>query len=180
MPWFEKTAASMTRKGAFPMYFKQADIFWGINKAFVKAVMKNAVQESHQAGIRLFAEGEAAIHFYILLKGKVKLSIGETGKVVYIVSHAGEAFGWSSLIERDVYSASADCKAQTKLMKLDKETIQKALDDDPASGLLFFRRIAETLGNRLLQSYTMISSVHTAEAVPSYGTGQVQDLGADI
>ena len=162
------------------MYFKQADIFWGMNKAFVKAVMSNATQESHESGTNLFVEGDPATHCYILLKGQVKLSIGETGKVVYIVNRAGEVFGWSSLIERDAYSATADCAAQTKLMKLDKETIQKALTDDPASGLVFFRRIAEILGNRLLQSYAMISSAYTTEDVLSFGTGQVQDTSADI
>ena len=161
------------------MYFKQADIFWGMNKAFVKAIMNNASQETHESGTRLFIEGDTATHFYILLKGQVKLSIGETGKVVYTVNRAGEVFGWSTLIERDAYSATADCTTQTKLMRLDKETIQKALADDPASGLVFFRRIAEILGNRLLQSYTMISSAYTTKEVPSFGTGQVQDMWAD-
>jgi CRP-like cAMP-binding protein len=170
----------VARKGDYPMYFKQADIFWGMNKAFIKAIMNNTVQETHESGTRLFAEGDPATHSYILLKGQVKLRIGEFGKVVYIVNRAGEVFGWSTLIDRDVYSATADCMAQTKLMKLDKDTIQKALADDPASGLVFFRRIAEILGNRLIQSYTMISSAYTTEEVPSFGTGQVQDISADI
>ena len=161
------------------MYFKQADIFWGMNKTFVKAVMKNAAHETHESGTRLFVEGDPATQFYILLKGQVKLSIGETGKVVYTVNRAGEVFGWSSLIERDAYSATADCTAQTKLMKLDQESFRKALADDPASGLIFFRRIAEILGNRLLQSYAMISSAVTTEEVLSFGTGQVQDIWAD-
>ena len=158
------------------MYFKQSDIFWGMNKAFVKEIMKAAVQEKHQAGTRLFGEGDTATHFYILLKGQLKLSIGDVGKVVYTVSHAGEAFGWSSLIGRHSYSATADCTQQTTLVKFDKKAIQKALDDDPVNGFIFFRRIAETLGNRLLQSYTMISSVYAAETVSSFGTGQVQDV----
>ena len=49
-----------------------------------------------------------------------------------------------------------------------------------ASGLVFFRRIAKILGNRLLQSYTMISSAYTTEEVSSFGTGQVQDISADV
>ena len=96
--------------------------------------------------------------------------------MIYIVNHAGEAFGWSSLIDRDVYSATADCTGETMLMKFDKETFQRTLDHDPTSGLVFFRRIAETLGNRLLHSYKMIYSVSTAEAVPSFGTDQVRDM----
>lgn len=160
------------------MYFKQADIFWGMKKEIVKEIMKNAVQESHPEGELLFREGDVADTFYVLLKGRIKLNIGETGRVVYVVSKAGEAFGWSSLIDRDVYTASAECLAQTKLLKFDKEKLQKALVEDPANGLIFFRRLAETLGTRLMQSYHMISSAARADATLSFGTGQVQDMEA--
>ena len=89
------------------MYLKQKDIFWAMNKEFVKEVMDIAVTESHQQGEWLFHGGDPANAFYILLKGRVKLILGETGHVVYIVSNAGEAFGWSSLIDRGSFSASA-------------------------------------------------------------------------
>ena len=160
------------------MYFKQADIFWGLKKEFVKKIMKNAVQESHEEGELLFREGDVADTFYVLLKGRIKLNIGETGRVVYVVSKAGEAFGWSSLIDRDIYTASAECLAQSKLIKFDKEKLQKILMEDPANGLIFFKRLAETLGARLMQSYNMISSASMADATPSFGTGQVQETEA--
>jgi len=44
---------------------------------------------------------------------------------------------------------------------------------DPVHSLLLYKRLAEILGNRLLQSYTIISSVSPTEDYPSYGTGQV-------
>ena len=155
------------------MYLKQKDIFWAMGKDFVKEIMQVSVTESHKEGELLFHDGDPANMFYILVKGRIKLSLGETGQAVYIVSNAGEAFGWSSLIGREHFSATAECMAETKLLKFDKEKLNKVLDKDPVNSLILFKRLAELLGNRLLQSYTIISSASRAEISPSYGTGQV-------
>jgi CRP-like cAMP-binding protein len=155
------------------MYLKQKDIFWGMKKDFVKKIMDMAVTASHQGGEWLFREGDPANNFYILLKGRVKLILGDTGHIVYIVNNAGEAFGWSSLIGRESFSASAQCMVPSKLLNWDKSKLQKILKKDPDNSLLFYKRFAELLGNRLLQSYTIISSVLPAEVSPAYGTGQV-------
>jgi CRP/FNR family cyclic AMP-dependent transcriptional regulator len=157
------------------MYLKQKDIFWAMSKDFVKQVMKITETISFGEGEVLFREGELANQFYILLKGRIRLIQGETGQVVYIVSNAGEAFGWSSLIGRDDYTATAKCLAPTKLLKLDNERLLKILEKDPVNGLIFFKRLAELLGNRLLQSYAIISSAYTTEESLSFGTGQTID-----
>jgi CRP-like cAMP-binding protein len=154
------------------MYLKQKDIFWAMSKEFVKEIMEISVTESHKEGEWLFHGGDSANAFYILLKGRIKLSLGETGHAVYIVSNAGEAFGWSSLIGRENFSASAECMTQTKLLKLDKNKLQKILEKDPANSLILFKRLAEIL-DRLLQSYMMISSTSPTEISLAYGTGQV-------
>ncbi len=154
------------------MYLKQKDIFWAMSKEFVKEIMEISVTESHKEGEWLFHGGDSANAFYILLKGRIKLSLGETGHAVYIVSNAGEAFGWSSLIDRENFSASAECMTQTKLLKLDKNKLQKILEKDPANSLILFKRLAEIL-DRLLQSYMMISSTSPTEISLAYGTGQV-------
>jgi CRP-like cAMP-binding protein len=155
------------------MYFKQGDIFWGMNKEFVGEIMKIAVTESYQKGHMLFRAGEAADYFYILTKGQIKLEIGDTGHAVYIVSKAGEAFGWSSLIGREAYSATAECLRPTNLIKLNGAQLQQLLEKDSGNGLIFFKRLAGILGNRLLQSYEAISSARQAETSISFGTGQV-------
>ena len=155
------------------MYFKQGDIFWGMEKGFVAQIMKLTVAESYDPGDIIFRIGDSAEQFYILTKGQVKLSLGDAGHVVYIVSKAGEAFGWSSLIGRDEYSATAECLSATNLLKIDSEQLQKILEKESDNGLIFFKRLAGILGNRLLQSYQMISSVMQPETSLSFGTGQV-------
>jgi CRP/FNR family cyclic AMP-dependent transcriptional regulator len=156
------------------MFFQQADLFLGMNKNFVEKIMKSAEKESHPKGHFLFQEGDPATYFYILIKGRINLAIGEIGQMVHTVDHAGEAFGWSSLIDRDVYSASAECAIDTIVQKFDRRTIQKIIEEDQPNGLIFYKRLAGTIGYRLLCSYKMISSSSIADASATLGSGQIE------
>ncbi len=156
------------------MYFPQADLFWGMSRNFVKKIMNNSAKVSHPKGHFIFNEGDPADYFYILIKGRVKLSIGEVGQMVHTVDHAGEAFGWSSLIDRDVYSASAECTQDTILQKFDRRILQKILEEDLSNGLIFFKRLAGTIGNRLLCSYKMITATSQASMSQTLGSEQIE------
>jgi len=156
------------------MYIQQSDLFWGMNRDFVKEVMNIAEKESYQKGDFLFREGDPATNFYILIKGRVKLTIGEAGQMVYTVDRAGEAFGWSSLIERDVYSASGECTQETILQKFDSRALLNFLEKDPMNGLIFIKRLAGLIGNRLLWSYKMITSSSQAAVAMTGGSGQIE------
>ncbi len=138
------------------MYIKQSDLLLGTSMDFVKKIMDISRMISHEKGDILFHENDEARHFYILLNGHVKLSVGEGGQVVYDVGQNGEAFGWSSLIGREVYSASAECVQPTKLLVTDRQELGKVLEGDPANGLIFVKQLAATLGNRLMETYKMI------------------------
>lgn len=139
------------------MFIKQSDLFLGTSLDFVKSFMDISQMASHPAGDFLFHEKDPAQYFYILINGWVRLRIGKPGQVVYDARKNGEAFGWSSLIGRDAYSASAECVEPVKLLKTDREKLLEILAKDPANGFVFFQRLAATLGNRLLQSYRKIS-----------------------
>ena len=157
------------------MYFKQKDIFRAMNKSFVKKIMDVSATESYEQGDLLFQQGDPANQFYILLRGRIKLTLVGNMQSVYIVSHGGEAFGWSSLIDRETYTASAECMTAVKLLRFDREKVLKIIEDDPANGLVFFKRLAGILGNRLLHSYNLLSTAAQTEVSPSFGTGQVMD-----
>lgn len=159
------------------MFIQQADIFWGTGKIFMKEVMHITMEESYNKGDFIFHNGDRAGHLYILLKGCVKLSLGVDKRVVYVVSHAGEAFGWSSLVEREVYSASAECMEPTELLSIDRKKFEEIVEKDPVNGLIFYKRLARTIGNRLIHSYEIISGTSEGENTPSFGTGQLQESG---
>lgn len=160
------------------MYFAQSDLLRGMSRDFLKEFMEIAVKESHKKGYFLFHEGDRARYFYILLNGCVKIRFGETGHMVSTVDRAGEAFGWSSLVGRNVYSASAVCNESTKIIKIDARELQKILEKEPSQGLIFFKHLAGTLANRLLQSWKMDLITSQPEISLSFGTGQVLESEA--
>lgn len=160
------------------MYFQQSDLFSGMDRAFVKKVMDISEKETLENGKVLFHEGSPAHHFYVLLKGGVKLDVAGTGQV-HLVSHPGEAFGWSSLVQRDTYSASAAIIGETKLLKFDRTKLEAIIEQDPTNGVIFFRRLARTLGHRLTLTYAMISGHSRAASSASYGSSQMTETHLD-
>ncbi len=68
------------------MIIEQADLFRGMSKDFVKQVFDITIKESLDEGDVLFREGDHARHFYILLKGRIRLSTGEIGQLAHTIS----------------------------------------------------------------------------------------------
>ncbi|CAB5106429.1 hypothetical protein D3OALGA1CA_2202 [Olavius algarvensis associated proteobacterium Delta 3] len=162
------------------MLLKQAELFWGLSHECVEQVMAHIFKASHPAGDVLFEKGAPADHFYTLLKGRVKLTIGENGRMVFVVSHAGESFGWSSLVDRDTYSATAECVADTTVLTIERSRFNEILAAYPGDAVLFLKRLAGMLGRRLLQSYQMIQSFQQVEEAPTQGTGQISKPVATV
>jgi hypothetical protein len=88
---------------------------------------------------------------------RVKLTIGEDSQIVYKPKRNGEAFGWSSLGSHGICPAPAQCVQPTKLLRTDSKKLLTVLNDDAANAAIFFKRLAATLGNRLLESYKVNS-----------------------
>ena len=139
------------------MHLKMGDFIMGMGRDFATEAMDISGKMSLNEGNILFSAGDAAGHFYVLLKGQVQLSLGKAGPVVYQARHPGEIIGWSCLIGRETYSASAECTQATDLLKFDRNSFLKALNKNPANEALLFRRLAEMLGNRLLELYPTLT-----------------------
>jgi CRP-like cAMP-binding protein len=139
------------------MYMKMSDFFMGMGRDFTMEVLDLAEKLSREEKDVLFQVGDPAGHFYVLLKGRVKLSLGDAGPVVYMVRQPGEIIGWSGLIGRDAYSATGECVEATNLLKFNRDVFLKILKKYPKNEALLFRRLAEMLGNRLLELYPTIS-----------------------
>ncbi len=155
------------------MYIQQSDLFEGMKRDFIKEVMDKMVKESYEEGKTLFKEGDPADYFYVLLKGRIKLALGGGEHLVHIVSKPGEAFGWSSLVGRETYSASAECLSPTKVIKIERTELEKVIEKDPQSGVIFYKRVAALIGQRLISSYEALHMSHRGETAVSFGTGQI-------
>lgn len=139
------------------MYLKQGDLFWGMNKDFVKEAMVNSTKENLEEGQTVFKEGDPADFFYILIKGRIKLTLGQKSREVYVAYQPGEIIGWSSLIGRETLSATAHCLEATTLSKVDRSKFLDILGRYPTEGATLFQRVASMLGDRLVHLYPSIA-----------------------
>lgn len=151
------------------MFIKEADLFKEMSQDFMNELAKIMIEESYRKGTSLFKEGDSVRAFYVLEEGRVRLSVGTQGHIVYILTDPGDALGWSSLVGRDTYTASAECLAQSKLIKIEREQLDKLFEKHLADGALFFKRLAGLIGQRLINSYNSLLSSQRAEDQPSYG-----------
>ena len=151
------------------MFIDEADLFKELSQEFMGELAKIMVDESYGEGSSLFKEGDSSDYLYVLEKGRVRLSIGESGHIVYLLSDPGEVFGWSSLVEGTAYTATAECLEESKLIKIEKGKLHKLFEKHPADGMLFFKHLAKVIGQRLINSYSSLLSLQKGESLPSYG-----------
>lgn len=128
----------------------------GMGMIFIREFMETAQKMFCEKGDVLFHSGDTAHHFFTLIQGELHLYIGTNTQHVYTVHHAGDVFGWSSLIGRDSYSATAICSERSELLRFDPDSLEELLNRHLESGLLFYKKLAGTLGKRLLEAYRVI------------------------
>ena len=138
----------------------EADLFRDLEPQVVKEIKRIMVEESHTEGTVLFEKGGTALDFYILMKGSVELSIGEDGYVTHIVANPGDAFGWSSLVDHHVYTATAVCSAPTKLQRIKNQDLVEIFERYPGDGMLFYKHVAGIIGRRLTSTYNFLLRSH--------------------
>ena len=142
------------------MVMLEADLFRGLDRQVLEAIKDVMVEESYDEGTVLFEKGGTALDFYILVKGSVELSIGDNGYVTHVVENPGDAFGWSSLVDHHVYTATAVCAAPTKLQRIRNHDLVKIFKKYPADGVIFYKHVAGIIGRRLTTTYSFLMRSH--------------------
>lgn len=137
------------------MFLPKGDIFKEIRQEAINAISEIAFEEKHEKGAVFFKEGDVARYFYVLVEGKVLITINDSATPHYVATKLGELFGWSSAVGRKFYSATAECLTPTTVLKVDRLDLEKVFDEHPRSGKVFYRLLAEALGQRWIDLQRM-------------------------
>jgi CRP-like cAMP-binding protein len=137
-----------------------ADLFQGIAESTRWRILESGRVESYAPSDFIFRQGEPARRFYIMVEGRVRLSLGPGERMAHVAGDAKELIGWSSLVENKTYTASAECVGPVKVLRFEIQQLNEILLEDPASGMVFFKNLATIIGRRLVKSYQAAHSVY--------------------
>ena len=102
---------------AYEEVLANVDLFSGLEKGDLERIARSAVPRSYAPGEQIVKEGDQAVAFYIITKGKVDVRKGD--KSVNTLG-AGESFGEMALLDGYPRSTSlyaleeTDCLAMTR------------------------------------------------------------------
>ncbi|MDQ7784180.1 MAG: cyclic nucleotide-binding domain-containing protein [Desulfomonilaceae bacterium] len=161
------------------MFLPKIDVFKDLRQEAINEISEIAIEESYQKDAVLFSAGDPAEHFYILVEGNVELAVGDAASSRYAVNRIGESFGWSSVVGRSGYAARAQCVAPSRILKIRSSDLEKVFDAHARSGRVFYRRLAEALGQRWVDLHRTFMSELSEVRPTSYGSRQTSGTGED-
>ena len=144
------------------MIIQEFDLFDGINDEIVEDLVTTMETVSFDTNAVIFREGDPADSFYILVSGFASLHMGGGDESASLTLKPGEAFGWSSLVERDVYASTVSCTEPCQLYKINKNNLDRVLRQYPATGMLFYKRLAGLIGGRVISCHRELLKLRTS------------------
>ena len=135
---------------------RQVELFESATDELLNKVAGIAEEKSFSLGEMVFEEGEKAEWIYILLEGKVRISIDLTSKPAYItvamISEPNWAFGWSGVVAPYRYTATATCEVDTHILAIPGVKFEEILDEEKDCSCTVFKKLTELISSRLRNS----------------------------
>jgi len=107
-------------------------LFDGVLDESAESALEGATVRSAPAGTVLFRAGEPAEALYVVIEGRVRLTLGRPPTVRVLAStERGDTIGLAALLRSDVYPVNAGVVADALLVELPAETIRRAIVGHP-------------------------------------------------
>ncbi len=98
----------------------------------------------------IFRQGDEADRLYMLMEGKVLLELDVSDNITVSVSSikAGQAFGWSAMLEEATYTVNALCSERCEVLSIRSGKLKTLLDRDHTMGYILSQRLLVILKQR--------------------------------
>lgn len=154
------------------MILTEIDLFKGTDYAVMEKITDTCTEKIFAKDTVIFKLGEAASYLYILEEGNIKLVIEKEASFTFNLTEHGTVFGWSSMAESGLYTSSAVCETESKVIKLDSKELDKIFKQYPEVGVTMLRRLMDVFSDRLLSAYQAhlhLLATQGSQTSPSYG-----------
>ena len=140
---------------------KDFSLFASLDDNELTAIAPLCHERTLDAGALCFAQGRKATELHLCRSGKVDLIVAlkEPWGVEVTVHKVreGEVFGWSSVVEPNIYTASAKCTESTNEIYIKAPDLTDLFEKNPHIGYILMRNLSAVISSRLTESRHKLS-----------------------
>lgn len=137
------------------MFLEQVELFKGIDPQIIRQISDYAEEEVFDSGHILFNKGDFAENLFVLVEGAIDLTIEGQVNLSFPVKEPGNVFGWSALVEPHLYTAKAECIAESKVIRISGARLTDIFSKYPSEALTVMKRIAKIVATRPVGKFTL-------------------------
>lgn len=136
--------------------FRGLSLFAGLDDQHLAKIAALFTPLNIPADTELIHEGEVTDHLYVLLEGRVSLSVSMPGKAQHetVVStlSKGQLLGWSALLPNSTWQASARSLKPCSLISIPAKSVRELCEQDHEIGYCLMKNALASVGQRLADS----------------------------
>lgn len=138
--------------------------FAGLNDEHLRQIALISDRVNFEAGDVLFVEEAFATHLCILISGTVDIvyRLGDNRTVVADTLIAGDAFGWSALLEPYKLTATSVGSKPGEYIRIEGEGLRIICDENPECGYRVTMELCKLLRDRLSALRVQIAAAQSA------------------
>jgi HEAT repeat protein len=130
------------------MILKGSEFFRNFPGADLAGIASLADVVHYEEGDVVFEQGDEGDAFYVVVNGSIRISRGQT-ELARLRSREG--FGEMAILDRDTRSATATAAEATTLLRLDRDSFDRVVEQNPVVARGIYRVLTERLRNTLAQ-----------------------------
>jgi CRP-like cAMP-binding protein len=136
---------------------KKIELFKNLSDEDLKELDPYLMRESIKKKVEIFTEGDLPEWFYIVSKGKVKITkLSQEGKEIILeVISPTDIFGGVAVLRNFPYPANAVAMEDSEILKISRKNLMRLVDRFP--NLMYC--IALQLGDRMKSSYDSLKNI---------------------
>jgi CRP-like cAMP-binding protein len=131
------------------MNIHEIKFFEGIDDQAITEIKTGCTKELYEKDAQIFEKGSPAQFLYILEDGSVDLLLNDKDQLLCNLVEPGEIFGWSSMVEKGIYTASCICRSPTKVLRISREKIEDIFNRHSNAAVMIYRRLGSIFSKRM-------------------------------
>jgi len=140
---------------------KEFGLFKGLDDSELTKIPKLCHKRILDKGTLYFTQGKKATEVHLCRSGKVNIVVRLSGpwgtEVVVYNAGAGQVFGWSSILEPSIYTASAVCVERTEDIYIKAPDLLNLFEEEPHIGYVLMRNLSSIINTRLAEYRSKLS-----------------------